>query len=104
MSSQHCGFASEQIATPQTVLHMSDKGKPGRTSRIWFRPVMRAQETANNIFIDVDAESQRDMLGNAGTTPVGITSLESTACCFRPSARVGQDRVSCPSHGRDNLR
>ena len=54
---------------------------------------MNPQDTPNNILIDVDAESQPDLLSDAGTTPAGITWLESTACCFRPSARVGQDRV-----------
>jgi hypothetical protein len=28
--------------------------KPGRTSRIRFRPVMNAQETANNILVDLE--------------------------------------------------
>ena len=38
-----------------------------------FRPAMNAQETANNVLVDLDAESQRDLLRDAGTTPVGIT-------------------------------
>src|SRR5918995_7479366 len=33
---------------------------------------MNAQDTANNILVDLDAESQRDLLGNAGAAPVGI--------------------------------
>ena len=33
---------------------------------------MNAQDPANNIFVDVDAESQRDLLSNAGTAPAGI--------------------------------
>src|SRR5258708_209273 len=36
------GFASEQIATPQTILRVAEKREPGWTSR--FRPVMNAQE------------------------------------------------------------
>jgi len=28
------------------------------------------QDTANNILVDLDAESQRDLLSNAGTSPV----------------------------------
>src|ERR1700722_18558890 len=57
---------------------MSDKGKPGRTSRIRFRPVMNPQETPNNILIDlidVDAEGQRDLLSDAGTAPAGIMTF-----------------------------
>src|SRR6516164_11125640 len=70
MCSQGCGFALEQIAAPQTVLHVTEKGEPGRTSRIRFRPVIDAQDAANNILVDLDAESQRDLLGNAGAAPV----------------------------------
>ena len=33
---------------------------------------MNAQDAANNILVDLDAESQRDLLSNAGTTPSGI--------------------------------
>jgi hypothetical protein len=32
------------------------------------------KDTANNILVDLDAESQRDLLGDAGTTPVRITA------------------------------
>ena len=39
---------------------------------IWLRPVMNAQDSANNILVDLDAERQRDLLSNAGTAPVGI--------------------------------
>src|SRR2546421_6643320 len=34
---------------------------------------MNAQDTANNILVDLEGESQRDLLGNSGTAPVGIT-------------------------------
>ena len=68
MCSQGGGFAAEQIATPQTILRVAEKREPGWTSR--FRPVMNAQDTANNILVDLDGESQRDLLGNSGTTPV----------------------------------
>jgi hypothetical protein len=36
---------------------------------------MNAQETANNILVDLDAESQRDLLSDAGTAPVRITTF-----------------------------
>src|SRR5579863_4778181 len=73
--SQCCRFASEQIAAPQTVFDVADKGKPGRTSRIRFRSVVNPQDTPNNILVDVDAESQRDLLSDAGTTPAGIMTF-----------------------------
>jgi hypothetical protein len=31
---------------------------------------MRAQDTANHVVINLDAESQRDLLGNAGSSSV----------------------------------
>jgi hypothetical protein len=33
---------------------------------------MNAQDAANHILVDLDAESQRDLLSDAGTAPVGI--------------------------------
>jgi hypothetical protein len=36
---------------------------------------MNPQETPNNILIDVDSESQRDLLSDAGTTPAGIMTF-----------------------------
>src|SRR6516164_10490700 len=54
------------------VLCVTEKRKPGRTSRIRFRPVMNTQHTADNVLIDLHTESQRDLLSNAGTTPAGI--------------------------------
>jgi hypothetical protein len=32
MGSQRCGFASEQIAAPQTVLHVAEEREPGWAS------------------------------------------------------------------------
>src|SRR5215469_7833258 len=54
------------------VLCVAEKRKPGRTSRIRFRPVMNAQHTANNVLIDLHTESQRDLLSDARTAPAGI--------------------------------
>jgi hypothetical protein len=48
MSSQGCGFAAEQVAAPQAIFHVTEKRKPGRTVSIRPRPVMHAQDTANN--------------------------------------------------------
>src|SRR5437016_4970406 len=55
---------SEQIAAPQAVLHMAKKGEP-RWTRIGVGPVMNAQDTANQIPVDVDAISQSDLLSNS---------------------------------------
>ena len=72
MGSQRRGFTSEQIAAPQTVLHVAEKREPGWTSRIRFWSVMNDQDTTNNILVDFDAESQSDLLGNSRAAPSGI--------------------------------
>src|SRR5215469_11653992 len=72
MCSQCRGFAAEQIAAPQTVLHVAEKCKPRGTTRIRFWPIMNAQDTANHILVDCDAESQGNLLGNAGTAPIRV--------------------------------
>src|SRR3954453_17967468 len=33
---------------------------------------MNAEDAANNILVDLDTESQRDLLGDTGTAPLGI--------------------------------
>jgi hypothetical protein len=40
-----------------------------------FRPVMNAQDTTNSILVDFNGKSYRDLLGDSGATPVGITPL-----------------------------
>src|SRR5260370_3261864 len=62
---------SSTLPTPQTVLRVAEKREPGWTSRC--RPVMNAQDTANNLLLDLDGERQRDLLGNSGTAPDGLT-------------------------------
>ena len=52
--SQWSGFAPKQIATPQTILRVAEKRQPGWTCL--FGPVMNAQDTANNIPVDLDGE------------------------------------------------
>src|SRR5215471_2587463 len=41
---------------------------------------MNAEDTANHIFVDCNAESQRDLLGDAGATPVEITPFQFNDC------------------------
>jgi hypothetical protein len=41
---------------------------------------MNAEDTANHILVDCNAESQGDLLGDAGTTPVEITPFQFNDC------------------------
>jgi hypothetical protein len=60
---------------------------------------MNAQDTANNILVDFNAESQRDLLGDSGTTPVGITPLHFSYCVDEFSIRSFRARLT-PALGR----
>src|SRR5262249_44611882 len=85
------------------VLGLTEKGKPARTSRqIGSRHVMSAQHTADNVLIDRDAESQRDLLRNARTAPAGITLLhghDGVDEVFVGSIRAGATPVSGRKRG-----
>ena len=49
VSPQRGRLAAEQIDTPEAVFHVAEEREPGWASRTRFRPVMNAQDTANNI-------------------------------------------------------
>src|SRR5262245_16377395 len=72
MRSQSQGFTTKKVGAPQTVLHMSEKREPGRT-RPRLRSKMHGQNSAYNVLVDSDAESQRNLLGNSRTAPTRIT-------------------------------
>ena len=80
VGTQRCRLAPEQIHTPEAVFHVAEEREPGWTSRIRFRPVMKAEDTANHILVDCNAKSQGDLLGDAGTTPVEITPFQFNDC------------------------
>ena len=60
---------------------------------------MNAQDTAHHILVDFNAESQRDLLGNSGTTPVGIMPLHFNYCVDRFAIRSFRARQT-PALGR----
>src|SRR5215831_4980524 len=71
MGCQRCRFAAEQITTPQAVLHMAEKCQP-RWAGIRVRPVVKTQDSANYVLIDLDAKSQSTLLGDSRIAPAGI--------------------------------
>ena len=106
MGSQDCGFASKQVATPQTVLGVTEERKPGWTLRPWIWPVVGAQDPANHIFVYLDSESQRNLLGNVRTTPSGIALFHCNDCVdeisvwslrARPTTALLMKTTSCTS-------
>src|SRR5215510_14609093 len=64
-----------QRALRSTILHVAQESEPGRTSTIRRRMVMRRKNPADDILIDRYTEGQNDLLGNARTSPTGITLL-----------------------------
>jgi hypothetical protein len=60
---------------------------------------MNAQDTANNILVDFNAESQRDLLGDAGTTPVRIATFQFNDCVNELLIRSFRARLA-PALGR----
>jgi hypothetical protein len=73
-------FAREQIYAPEAVLHVTQDGQPGWTAGIVSRAVMSGKDTANHVLVDLDSESQSDLLGDSGTTPSGIALLHLDHC------------------------
>ncbi len=68
-------FAPEQIDTLETVLQVSDEGQPGGTTGVLFRAIVTGENSSDNVLIDLDVESQGNLLSNPWTAPVGITLL-----------------------------
>ncbi len=68
-------FTPEQIDTPEAILHEPQEGQPGRAGAMLFRSRVTGENPANRVFVDWDAESQGDLLSDAGTTPGGIAQL-----------------------------
>jgi hypothetical protein len=60
---------------------------------------MNAQDATNNILVDCNAESQRDLLGDSGTTPGGITSFQFNDCVDEFFIRSFRARLT-PALGR----
>src|SRR5215470_15346295 len=71
MGCQRCRFAPEQITTPQAVLHMAEKRQP-RWAGIRVRPVVKAQDSANYVPMDLDAKANVICWAIRGQPPAGI--------------------------------
>ena len=78
VGTQQCRLAPEQIHTPEAVLHVAEEREPGLASRMRFRPVMNAEDTANHIFVDCNAESQVICWAIRGQPQLGLRRFNST--------------------------
>jgi hypothetical protein len=75
MGPQGGRFAPEQIDAPEAILHVPKEGQPGRAGGMLFRSIVTGENPSNRVFVDWDAESQGDLLSDAGATPAGIAQL-----------------------------
>src|SRR4051794_7999763 len=66
---------------------------------------MNAEDATNHILVDLDAERQRDLLSNAGTTPIGVSAFHSNdgiddvfvrSPRARPMAAFGREQNTVP--------
>src|SRR6266403_2689910 len=76
MAAQEYRFAAKQIDAPQAVLYMPDKAQPGRTIGSRFGSIVFRQHPADDVFVDIDAESVRNLLCDAGTANAGVAAFE----------------------------
>jgi hypothetical protein len=68
-------FAPKEVDAPQAVLSVPDDGEPGRTITAWHRSVVPDKYASDDIFIDLDSECSRYLLGNLAAAEAGIPPL-----------------------------
>src|SRR5215813_14712763 len=57
-------------------LHMPDKAQPGRTVGSCPGSIVFRKHPADNVFVDIDAESVGNLLCDAGTANTGVAAFE----------------------------
>ena len=68
-------FTSEQIDTPQAVLHVADEREPGWALGSGGRSEVLSEDATHDVLVDLDAERMSHLLGNARTTEAWIAVL-----------------------------
>jgi hypothetical protein len=77
---QNDGFASEQVDAPNTVLGFSDNRQPRWTVPSELRMVVLRQNPPHHVFVDLQSECVRNLLGDARAAEAGIESLDFEDC------------------------
>lgn len=67
-------FARKEVDAPQTVLSVPKDGEPGRTITTWHRSVVPDKYASDSIFVDLDSESFRYLLGNLASRSGGFAA------------------------------
>src|SRR5450631_1047411 len=72
---KHNRFTSEQIDTPQAVLHVSDEREPGGSLGSGGRSEVLSENATHDVLVDLDAERMSNLLRNARATEARIAVL-----------------------------
>lgn len=75
LGAQRGRFAPEQVDTPETILRVPQERQPGRAGGMLFRSIVTGEDPSNRVFVDGNAESEGDLLSDAGTPPGGVPEL-----------------------------
>ena len=71
-------FGPEQVQTPETVFGMPQEREPRRSVVTAFRVVVGGQNSADHIFVEVDANGLGQVLRNLRAAELGIAPLDFT--------------------------
>ena len=72
-----CDCFDPTVDAPQAVLAVPDEGQPrGAIGSGAAWPIVLREHAAHDIFVDVDAEVMRDLLGDAYTAEPGVAALQ----------------------------
>lgn len=71
-------FGPEQVHSPETVFAMTQERKPRRSVVTAFGVVVRFQNSADHIFVDLDAKGLGQVLCDFRAAKTGIALLEFT--------------------------
>jgi hypothetical protein len=80
-------LAPEQIDTPETVFHVAQERQPGGTTGVLSRPVVKAENPANHVFVDLDVEREAICWAIRGQPQLGLRCFISTTT--RMSSALG---------------
>jgi hypothetical protein len=74
---QENGFAGEEIDTPQAVLGVGKECQPGGSVRAGGAgTIVFCQHTANDVFVELDADRMGYLLGDEHATETRIAPLD----------------------------
>jgi len=75
VSSQRNGLSAKQVDTPESILGMTKDCQPGWSVVSRARPMGRSKDSSHNIFIQVQPETQVDLLSDPWAAESGVSLL-----------------------------